>query len=246
MADSRKRGGGEPPAEEGLPLWMATFADLVTLLLCFFVLLLSFAQQDANKFKTLAGSVKNAFGIQVKRQKANFAAFSPSKFDRSDVKLKKEDQMILGMLLEIKSYMLEDQSLHKVATVTADNKGLILRIPVTSFFDPASATLKPETEKLLDGAINILKQHTVNMVVRGHTSNTVNATEAYPTNWELSSARAAALLRAVMARSELPASRLKAVGYADSRPLLPNTTKENKRLNNRMEFYIHRPQDKSW
>lgn len=246
MADSRKRGGGEPPVEEGLPLWMATFADLVTLLLCFFVLLLSFAQQDANKFKTLAGSVKNAFGIQVKRQSANFAAFSPAKFERSDVKLKKEDQMILGMLLEIKSYMLEDPSLHKVATVTADNKGLILRIPVTNFFAPASATLKPGSEKLLDGAINILKQHTVNMVVRGHTSNIVEGTNAYPTNWELSSARAAALLRAIMSRSELPASRLKAVGYADSRPLLPNTTDENKKLNNRMEFYIHRPQDKSW
>lgn len=245
MADSRKR-GGEPPAEEGLPLWMATFADLVTLLLCFFVLLLSFAQQDANKFKTLAGSVKNAFGIQVKRPTANFAAFSPAKFERSDVKLKKEDQMILGMLLEIKSYMLEDPSLKKVATVTADNKGLILRIPVTNFFAPGSATLNPESEKLLDGAINILKQHTVNMVVRGHTSNTIEETNAYPTNWELSSARAAALLRAIMSRSELPASRLKAVGYADSRPLLPNTTEENKKLNNRMEFYIHRPQDKSW
>jgi chemotaxis protein MotB len=84
------------------------------------------------------------------------------------------------------------------------------------------------------------------MVVRGHTSNTVEETDAYPTNWELSSARAAALLRAIMSRSKLPASRLKAVGYADSRPLLPNTTEENKKLNNRMEFYIHRPQDKSW
>jgi len=246
MSESRKRGGDEPQAEEGLPLWMATFADLVTLLLCFFVLLLSFAQQDANKFKTLAGSVKNAFGIQVKRKTANFAAFSPAKFERSDVKLKKEDQMILGMLLEIKSYMLEDKSLQKVATVTADNKGLILRIPVTSFFDPGSAALKQGSEKLLDGAIKILKQHTVNMVVRGHTSDTVEQTEAYPTNWELSSARAAALLRAIIARSEIPASRLKAVGYADSRPLLPNTTKENRALNNRMEFYMHRPEDKAW
>ncbi|MEZ6852871.1 flagellar motor protein MotB [Halodesulfovibrio aestuarii] len=246
MADSRKRGGNEPPVEEGLPLWMATFADLVTLLLCFFVLLLSFAQQDANKFKTLAGSVKDAFGIQVKRKTANFAAFSPSKFERSDVKLKKDDQMILGMLLEIKSYMLEDPSLQKVATVTADNKGLILRIPVTNFFAPGSATLKTGSEKLLDGAINILKQHTVNMVVRGHTANIIEKTEAYPTNWELSSARAAALLRAIMSRSKLPASRLKAVGYADSRPLLPNTTEENRKLNDRMEFYIHRPEDKSW
>ena len=93
MADPRKRGGDEPPVEEGLPAWMATFADLVTLLLCFFVLLLSFAQQDANKFKTLAGSIKNAFGIQIKRKTANFAAFSPERYERSDVTLEKEDKM---------------------------------------------------------------------------------------------------------------------------------------------------------
>jgi len=246
MSESRKKGGDEAPAEEGLPLWMATFADLVTLLLCFFVLLLSFAQQDANKFKTLAGSVKNAFGIQVKRKDANFAAFSPSQYERSDVQLKKEDQMILGMLLEMKSYMLQDAALKKVATVTADNKGLILRIPVSSFFAPGSAKLRSGSDRLLDGAINILKQHTVNMVLRGHTSSDPEQSQAYPTNWELSSARAAALLRAILGRSSITPSRLKAVGYADSRPLLPNTTSENKALNNRMEFYIHRPQDKSW
>ncbi|MCT4627911.1 flagellar motor protein MotB [Halodesulfovibrio sp.] len=246
MADPQKRGDSEPPAEEGLPLWMATFADLVTLLLCFFVLLLSFAQQDANKFKTLAGSVKNAFGIQVKRKTAIYAAFSPTKFERSDVKLKKDDQIILGMVLEVKSYMLDDPALQKVATVTSDSKGLVLRIPVNSFFAPGSAVMKPGSEQLLNGPIDVLKKHTVNMVVRGHTSNTQEGSSAYPTNWELSSARAAALLRAIMNKSGLSSTRLKAVGYADSRPLLPNTSEPNRALNNRMEFYIHRPEDKSW
>ncbi|OBQ45856.1 flagellar motor protein MotB [Halodesulfovibrio spirochaetisodalis] len=246
MAESQKRGDNETPAEEGLPLWMATFADLVTLLLCFFVLLLSFAQQDANKFKTLAGSVKDAFGIQVKRKTANFAAFSPSKFERSDVKLEKEDQAILGMLLELKSYMLDDPSLQKVSTISADNEGLVLRVPVDSFFAPGSAKLKPGSEALLDSPIKILKEHTVNMVVRGHTSDIDRGNGSYPTNWELSSARAAALLRAIMKRSNLPSTRLKAVGYADSQPLLPNNSDQNRNMNDRMEFYFHRPQDKSW
>lgn len=246
MADSRKRGGDEPPVEEGLPLWMATFADLVTLLLCFFVLLLSFAQQDANKFKTLAGSVKNAFGIQVKRKTANFAAFSPTKYERADVKLESDDKLILGMILELKNYILNDPELKKVATVTADDSGLVIRIPVDSFFAPGSARMIPGSERLLDGAINILKEHTVSMVLRGHTANEQNVSKEYPSNWELSSARAAALLRATLARSDIPASRLKAVGYANSRPLLPNTTEENKKLNNRMEFYLHRPEDRSW
>ncbi|MCG8531174.1 MAG: OmpA family protein [Desulfovibrionales bacterium] len=246
MADSRKRGNSEPPAEEGLPLWMATFADLVTLLLCFFVLMLSFAQQDANKFKTLAGSIKNAFGIQVKRKEASFAAFSPEKYERDDVQLEKDDEVILGMLLELKNYTLTDPELKKVATITTDGKGLVIRIPVNSFFTPGSASLITGSEKLLDGAINILKQHTVNMVLRGHTTNAPEGSEKFPSNWELSSARAAALLRATMERSKLPPTRLKAVGYAGSRPLLPNTTEENQKLNNRMEFYIHRPKDASW
>ncbi|UZP68184.1 OmpA family protein [Desulfovibrio mangrovi] len=241
-----KRKADEPPKQEGLPEWMATFADMVTLLLCFFVLLLSFAQQDANKFKTLMGSIKNAFGIQIKRPDAEFAAFSPSQFERKDVELKKDDQQILGMVVELKNIVFDDPNLKKTVKVSAEDQGVVMRFPVGTFFAPGSAELKLESAPLLDGAIKILKERNVNLVVRGHTNDIAPPAGMYPTNWELSSARAAALLREIMSRGDLSASRLKAVGYADSQPLLPNTSDPNRETNNRMELYLHKPEVKSW
>lgn len=237
----------DPPKQEGLPEWMATFADMVTLLLCFFVLLLSFAQQDANKFKTLMGSIKEAFGIQIKRPDAEFAAFSPSQFERKDVELKKDDQQILGMVLEIKNVIFEDPSLKQSVKVSAEDQGVVMRFPVSAFFAPGSAEIKQEALPLLDVAIKILKERNVNLVVRGHTSDIEESSSAaYPTNWELSSARAAAVLRALLKRGDLPSSRLKAVGYADSQPLLPNNSDANRDTNNRMELYLHKPEVTSW
>lgn len=242
----QKRPQPEPPKDEGLPPWMATFADMVTLLLCFFVLLLSFAQQDANKFKTLMGSIKNAFGIQIQRKEAEFAAFSPSQFERKDVELKKDDQQILGMVVELKNIIIEDPDLQRTVKVTAEDQGVVLRFPVALFFAFGSAELKQEALPLLDGAIKILKERNVNMVVRGHTSDVPEAGSLYPSNWELSSSRAAAVLRALMQRGEISASRLKAVGYADSQPLLPNNSEANRETNSRMELYLHKPEVKSW
>ncbi len=236
----------EPPKQEGLPEWMATFADMVTLLLCFFVLLLSFAQQDANKFKTLMGSIKNAFGIQLKRPEAEFAAFSPSQFERKDVELKKDDQQILGMVVELKNMIFEDPNLKKTVKISAEDAGVVMRFPIDVFFAEGSADLKPEALTALDGAIRILKERNVNLVVRGHTSDEESPTSLYPSNWELSSARAAALLRAIMARGDISSTRLKAVGYADSQPLLPNNSAPNRHTNARMELYLHKPEVKSW
>lgn len=240
------RKSDEPPKQEGLPEWMATFADMVTLLLCFFVLLLSFAQQDANKFKTLMGSIKNAFGIQLKRPEAEFAAFSPSQFERKDVELKKDDQQVLGMVIELKNIVFDDPNLKKTVKISAEDQGVVMRFPVGAFFEPGSADMKVESLTMLDGAIKILKERNVNLVVRGHTSDLEDPTSLYPSNWELSSARAAAILRALMARGDIPSSRLKAVGYADSQPLLPNTSAPNRDTNSRMELYLHKPEVKSW
>ena len=253
MADNQapppppKKGSDEgPPVIEGLPGWMATFADMVTLLLCFFVLLLSFAQQDANKFKTLMGSIKNAFGVQLKRKDAPFAAFSPSRFERKDVELKQEDKALLGMVLELKQIVFQDPDLKKSVKVSVEDQGVVMRYPLTLLFKENSATLHPGAAKKLKGAISILKERNVNLVVRGHTSDIATPNSVYPSNWELSSARAAALLRALMEEGGISPTRLKAVGYADSQPLLPNTSPQNRSVNSRMELYFHQPETKSW
>ncbi|MBG0775093.1 MAG: OmpA family protein [Desulfovibrionaceae bacterium] len=230
---------------EGLPEWMATFSDMVTLLLCFFILLLSFAKQDINTFKTLMGSVKDAFGVQIKRKDAPYAAFSPTNYERKDVELSQQNKQILGLVLQLKN-VLDDPKLKKVTKVTADDDGVVLRVDMSEMFDPGSAHLKPSAEAIFARVIKILKEYNFNVVVRGHTDDQPPNNAQYPTNWELSSARAAAALRYVMEHGEIPPTRLKAVGYADSQPLLPNTSDKNREANRRMEFYFHRPEAQSW
>lgn len=245
-APPQPRKQDDPPCEEGLPPWMATFADMMSLLLCFFVLLLSFAQQDANKFKTLMGSIKEAFGVQIKRKEAPFAAFSPSDFERKEVELDQENKELLGMVLEIKNFVLQDPDLKKTAKITTDDAGVIIRVPTSTIFEPDSAKPLPDAANKLATVIRIMKERNLNLVVRCHTSDNVIQNSLYPTNWELSSARAATTLRILMQAGGIAPSRMKAVGYADSQPLLPNNTDENRAVNSRMEFYFHTPSVQSW
>lgn len=236
----------EPPTEEGLPPWMATFADMVTLLLCFFVLLLSFAQHDVNKFRTLMGSIKDAFGIQVKRPDAEHVAFSPTKYERKDVEMTQENKEILGLAVQIKSLIELDDKLKKVTDVATDERGVVIRVKNDFLFQPGSATLQEGAAPLFDDAIQLLKDYNFELTVRGHTDDQTYPSNLYPSNWELSSSRAAAVLRFMKENGGISASRLKAVGYADSQPLVPNNSEANRELNRRMELYFHRPGTKSW
>ncbi len=240
-----KKKSNEPPVEEGLPLWMATFADMVTLLLCFFVLLLSFANQDITKFKTLMGSIKDAFGVQIERPDAPYAAFSPTKFDRPEIKLEQQEQATLAMVQQLKS-LTETLDLTKSAKITTDDEGVIMRVPNDELFLPGTAELKPTAQQYFQAVLRILEDHNYNIVVRGHTDDTPASGALYPSNWELSSARAASALRALIEQGGVPPTRLKAVGYANSLPLVPNNTELNRAVNRRTEFFFHRPDTRSW
>lgn len=82
--------------------------------------------------------------------------------------------------------------------------------------------------------------------MRGHTDDIPVRSAKYPSNWELSAARAAAALRYIVEKGGINPSRLKAVGYAGTRPLVPNTSEANRAINRRVEFYFHRPRVEGW
>ena len=221
---------------------MATFADMVTLLLCFFVLLLSFANQDVQKFNDLLGSIKDAFGVQIRRPDADYAALSPSQFERSDVTLEQEDQMLLNAMVSIENILDDDPELKRTVTIKPDDRGVVMRVPNDILFDPGSADFKQGYDRILNFAIRVLKEQTLDLVIRGHTDDQYVENDAFPTNWELSAARAIAIMRYVMTRGEISSSRLKAIGLADSQPLAgPNTTEQYRSQNRRIEFLFHRP-----
>jgi len=236
----------ECKCEGGLPGWLATFADLMSLLLTFFVLLLSFANMDAQKFKQMLGSIKDAFGVQVERPEADFVAFSPSQYERKEVKLDKDTKQLLSMILQVKALLDENKKLKKEVHVSAENDGVLIRVSSGVMFDPGKATLKPTAYPVLNEVIKILKNNNFDLVVRGHTDDRPIHSKEFPSNWELSAARAAAAVRYLIEKGGINPARLKAVGYADTRPLVPNTSETNRAINRRIEFYFHRPKVATW
>ncbi|XPV75863.1 MAG: OmpA/MotB family protein [Desulfovibrio sp.] len=233
-----------PKKEEGLPLWMATFADMVTLLLCFFVLLLSFAEQNVAKFRDVLGSVKGAFGVkQVRPIQDDMALLSTRKKEMRD-SLSDENKVLLGVIMRIKSLFDQEQKKMKGTGVSQDRNGALLTIGSNALFDKGSAKLRPEAKLVLDKVLTILKEFNYNLVTRGHTSKGESGGR-YATGWELSAARAAAAIEYISAH-DIAVNRLRAVGYSDTRPNAPNNTKAGRQENRRIEFYFHRPESQAF
>lgn len=238
------------PVDEGLPPWMATFADMVTLLLCFFVLLLSFAKQDLDKFRDVLGSLKDAFGSVSLRAKSDTMALITTSSKKDELAPASQEEMVMaGVVVRIKSLLEEDPENKKLQNhtgVSADKEGALMRTDAAILFKPGTADLTPEAQAVLSKIITVLKEYNLFLVVRAHTDNQPPTDGRYPSNWELSAARAAKVLAYLCEVGGIEDKRLKAVGYAQTQPLAPNDTQEHKDKNNRVEFYFHQPGKITW
>ena len=246
----RRKPPEEPPGEEGLPPWMATFADMVTLLLCFFVLLLSFAEQSEEKYRDALGSIKGAFGVrEIRAVSEDMAQFNTSSEATKELasQISHDERLLLGVIMRIKSLLDDvDMELKEGTGVTADRDGVVFSANSSAMFKPGSAELSSDAHQILDNVIKVLKDYKLNLVVRGHTDDRPISTRKFPSNWELSAARAAVALDYILNKGGIEVSRAKAVGYADTRPNVPNDSEENRKKNQRVEFYLHMPQRDAW
>ena len=222
--------------EEGAPAWMATFADLATLLMTFFVLLLSFSNMDVVKFRSMLGSVKDAFGTVTE----NPGDFEERSSTPVSIQLSEKESSMIDMLEmgdKVKQ-AIEDHDLGDEAEVSTDENGVTLKITGKLMFDAGSAQIKEDFKPFLDSISKIINENNYPVAIEGHTDNIPISSTYYPSNWELSSARATAVLRYLVEKKGIPAKRLMAVGYADTRPLVPNDTPENRAKNRRVEFHF--------
>lgn len=225
--------------DEGAPAWMTTFADLVTLLLTFFVLLLSFANTDTQKFKDMLGSLKDAFGTQQKEfgeydsSKDRIADTIPNIIDR-----KEREKLIFFQELK---RIINKKNLGGMSELQIEKDGLRLRIKGKALFKTGSAELNPDIHGLLDEIKILIDKHAYLLIVEGHTDNIPITSDIYPSNWELSAARAISVIRYFMETLHVEPKKLEAVGYADTRPLVDNSTDENRSTNRRVEFKFEQP-----
>jgi chemotaxis protein MotB len=225
----------EAPA--GAPEWIVTFADLMSLLLTFFVLLLSFSSTQAAKFEAVAGSLKDALGMRseldlsdqperreliesVEKQRAEQNPSTPADLSRELQKLLAE----LG------------GRGRGVAGLTG--QGIVLNISGDLMFSSGEATLSPEAIQILDRIANYVLQSDRPLDVVGHTDNVPISTPLFPSNWELSAARAGSAVRYLVDRG-VDAERIRAIGRASTRPVESNSTAEGRSLNRRVEFIFN-------
>jgi len=240
--------GPQEEAEEGAPAWMATFADLSTLLLTFFVLLLSFANMDAQKFREMLGSVKDAFGVQ-KETWGDYMARSQTPIEQMLEQAMQDQAQSEGQSQEqgasMQQFMSIVQALFQdlggAAEVYMDDEGVTVRVEGKLLFPSGSAELRPEAAAVMDRIAALMNKYTFDLYILGHTDSVPIHTERFPSNWELSAARATAALRYLVEKGADP-TRLVAVGFADSRPVAPNDTPEGRAKNRRVEFLFKNPE----
>jgi chemotaxis protein MotB len=254
-------------AAAGSPAWMTTFADLMSLLMCFFVLLLSFSEMDLQKYKQVAGSMAQAFGVQreIKGRESpmgtSFVAreFAPGKPEPSPIKVlqqksshllphldagQDEQKRLKKILQSVKAGLAEEIRKGSVSIETEGNR-VIIRIQEKSSFASGSAEVLGQFMPTLAKIARVLTDVPGEIVVAGHTDNIPISSGRFRSNWELSASRAVTVLQAILANADIPAERLRVEGHGDIHPLAPNDTPDGRALNRRVEISLIQTSDSS-
>ena len=220
------------PEHENLERWLVSYADFITLLFATFVVLYALAQVDATDFAKLENSLKHAFSQNTLFDgQQGMMSSSDSLFDEQQA-----NSFIPSLMVEFMSPKYEEDSFKEIAeqikeltelgelegiSTKITEKGLLVTFDDKYLFAPGSAHLNSNAKKILDrvGVLICKKFILHQMLVEGHTDSTSINSNIFPSNWELSSARACSVVRYLMSRFKFSPSLFSAIGYADTRPL---------------------------
>lgn len=230
--------GGGGGGEEGAPAWMATFSDMATLLLTFFVLLLSFANMDVENFRVALGSVKEALGVQFEVE-GKFEAMSTTPVELAPVPASPEIERpgtIEAIAAELVRKYVKKKNMQDQVTVTASARGVILRLKDVVLFDTGSDDLTELGKPVLNMIAELFSRFDGQLAIEGHTDNRPISNVRFPSNWELSAGRAASVLRYLTSEQHVELKRTHIAGYADVQPLATNDTPDGRAKNRRVEF----------
>ncbi len=209
--------------------WICTFNDMMTLLMVFFVLIFSLGTLDVQDIQTARFSLQSGLGIFEAGRKTSIGILSPVAPSQSGMR-------------EFRRKM--QQSIDRLDSedgirVSYSDMGITISLDNTVLFRSGSAAVTSEGRLVLQKIVsNVLKLISNPVRIEGHTDNDPIHTEKYPSNWELSTARAVNVLKYLAEKGDILPKRLSAVGYGESKPLVLNDTEDHKRLNRRVEIVI--------
>lgn len=260
-------GGGSddvkcPPCKPGLPGWMATFSDLVTLLLTFFVLLLSMAKTETSKYEAALGSIRNAFGGNVLKQgEVIQPGKSPDDFptmmessetikpfpiefltmegilDKHEIN-RESDEVLQDMRKDLKEYELSDS-----VDVFEQSEGIKVSVKDKIYFKEGSIEIESSrvATDVYERVVKLLRNEKWTIFVLGHASRGEVAKGSTADSWELSAQRAKAVTKSLIRRGVMP-DRITTTFFGDSRPVIrPGRSEaENEADSRRVEFIIRK------
>jgi chemotaxis protein MotB len=254
MARKKKRHGEEE--HENLERWLVSYADFITLLFAFFVTMYSVSRVDGKKLGSAVDSLQRALGsvmpIQITQSQAGV-------FPKESVPIQFSLTPIEG-----KAYTADGKALEKVARQISkdveqltrskqirgetlsplqirfiiEKRGLVIRVSEHIFFRSGEASVRPEFVPVLDVIGQALEKIPHQIRVEGHTDSVPIQTAQFPSNWELSTARATNILRYLLTHFNFDPERLSAAGYGEFRPIASNAAPEGRLQNRRVDLVI--------
>jgi len=231
----RRRRNNDDDNNSGSPAWMTIFGDLMTLLLVFFVLLYSFSVMDLQKFQGFMSALQNQLGVMeggktISESQVMNQGMQGQNFNSSRVNL---NQIKQDMQNYINNNNLED-NVH----LEMSERGLVIRMTGEILYDVGEAVIKPTGREVLNEIGTNIVGVRNNVKVEGHTDSLPINNSQYPSNWELSTARAVRVIKFFVDNIDINPSRLSAAGYSKYRPIKENVSPKNRAVNRRVEVVI--------
>jgi chemotaxis protein MotB len=227
--------------EDNQERWMVSYADFMTLLFAFFVVLYSSSQVDKARMAKLSSAITAGFshlgagegpgGAIVVMPGTAPAPPSPP-IDSSETSEAIRSKLEHGLSQEFE---------RRTVAVREIPEGLVLSLREVGFFESGSATLRASSLDTFDRLGAVLGSVPSNLRIEGHTDNVPIHTSQFQSNWELSSARATEIIRILLTREHIEPQRLSAAGYAEYHPVADNASEDGRRLNRRVDIVIVAP-----
>ena len=248
MLKKRKQRNSE--SIENHERWLVSYADFITLLFAFFVVMYAVSSINEGKYRILSHSLVSAFKSSnpsslISAQSSQFTPIHISQSKQADSiklidelsshKAKKHEKMqrMARNILHALGSLVKDGQVR----VTQNSLGITVEINASVLFSPGQAKLAENSSLALQAVAHVIKGHEHEIHVEGHTDNLPIHTESFPSNWELSTARASSVIR-LFVENGVEANRLTAIGYGENRPIETNETTEGRKRNRRVAIMI--------
>ena len=244
MSGGGGHGGG------GDERWLVSYADFITLLMVFFVIMYSIAQVDKRKYQVVAESLRRAFGGEpeavvspdINQSGVGASESAPSPVNIDSFPPRPPDT--LDVVTDIGA-VLAGSGLSGEVAVNNNAEGVLISISEQLLFQPGSADIQPSAKAVLDQLAAMLKNIPNDVRIVAHTDPVAPVNPRFPTNWDLSTARAVNIVRYFVEYGGIEPARLTAAGQAEYHPIFPNDTPEHMAFNRRADIVIVYPLDKA-